>query len=164
MVKTYLITGRVVCCLNIVIDRMRMIHMITWYVACCAKYHFHPFQFFSSITMPPSWKMLPVTKTPENSTLQAIFIKNGIESYFIILFHTISHFVVKTTKKYVSKKWDTYARIRYYTLFAKHLFTYFSNTHLLFQEIPFTISLQLSILCYYINIIILLPYCNYYNQ
>ena len=87
---------------------------------CCAKCHFHPFQFLSSISQPPSWKMLPVAKTPKNSTLQAIFIKNRIESYFILLFHTISHSVVMTTKKYVSKKWDTYARVRYYTLFGKH--------------------------------------------
>ena len=44
---------------------------ITSYVICCAKCHLHPFLPFSSITMPPSWKMLSVQKTPENSTLQA---------------------------------------------------------------------------------------------
>ena len=38
---------------------------------CCAKCHFHPFLPFSSISQPPSWKMLPSQKTPENSTLRA---------------------------------------------------------------------------------------------
>ena len=46
-------------------------YLITWCVICCAKCHFHPFLPFSSITMPPSWKMLPAAKTPENSTLRA---------------------------------------------------------------------------------------------
>ena len=45
--------------------------MITWYVNCCAKCNFHPFLPFSSITMPPSCKMLLMAKTPENSTLWA---------------------------------------------------------------------------------------------
>ena len=45
--------------------------VVTWYVICCAKCHFLPFLPFSSITMPPSWKMLEVSKTPENSTLWA---------------------------------------------------------------------------------------------
>ena len=47
--------------------------LITWYVSCCAKCHFPPFLPFSSITMPRYWKMLPVSKTPENNTLRAIF-------------------------------------------------------------------------------------------
>ena len=51
----------------VVIDRMRMItwcvicwslYDITSYVICCAKCHFLPFLPASSITMPPSWKML----------------------------------------------------------------------------------------------------------
>ena len=60
-----LITSCVICCLN---D-----YAITWSVNCCAKCQFHPFLLFSSISMPPSWKMLPVTKTPENSTFPLIF-------------------------------------------------------------------------------------------
>ena len=54
--------------LVVVIDRMCM---ITWCVICCAKCHFHPFLPASSITMPPSWKLLPSLKTPVNRTLRA---------------------------------------------------------------------------------------------
>ena len=57
----YDITGCVICCFC----------MVTGYVVCCAKCQFLPFLQFSSITTPPSWKMLPVAKTPENSTLRA---------------------------------------------------------------------------------------------
>ena len=42
--------------------------LITGCASCCAKCHFLPFLPFSSISQPPSWKMLPVAKTPENST------------------------------------------------------------------------------------------------
>ena len=38
---------------------------------CCAKCQFPPFLPSSSITMPPSWKILSVEKTPTNSTLRA---------------------------------------------------------------------------------------------
>ena len=51
-------------------------HLITGYVNCCAKCHFHPFLPFSSITMPRYCKILSVAKTPENSTFplyQAIY-------------------------------------------------------------------------------------------
>ena len=41
---------------------------ITWYMVCCAKCHFLPFLPFLSKTYAPSQKMLPVTKTPTNST------------------------------------------------------------------------------------------------
>ena len=46
-------------------------YLITGCASCCAKYQFLPFLPFSSITMPPSWKMLLSQKTPENSTLRA---------------------------------------------------------------------------------------------
>ena len=46
-------------------------YLITCCVICCAKCHFLPFLPVSSISHPPSWKMLPVAKTPENSTLRA---------------------------------------------------------------------------------------------
>ena len=45
--------------------------LITLYVSCCAKCHFLPFLPASSITMPRSWKILSVEKTPTNSTLLA---------------------------------------------------------------------------------------------
>ena len=51
---------------------------ITGYVSCCAKCQFPPFIPFSSITMPPSWKILSVEKTPTNSTLRAYQDKIGM--------------------------------------------------------------------------------------
>ena len=110
MNRMCMITWCVICCWNIIIDNCVIWSLITSYVICCAKCHFHPFQFLSSISQPPSWKMLPVAKTPKNSTLQAIFIKNRIESYFILLFHTISHFVVITTKNRCPKN-GTHTRV-----------------------------------------------------
>ena len=72
------ITGYVICCWNIVIDNCMICGLITSCVICCAKCQFHTFLPASSITMPPSCKMLPVAKTPENSTLRAYQIKIGI--------------------------------------------------------------------------------------
>ena len=63
-----LITWYVSCCWNVTDDKT---YLITGCTICCAKCQFHPFLPFSSITMPPSWKMLPVQKTPVNSTLRA---------------------------------------------------------------------------------------------
>ena len=67
------VTWYVVCWKNIVIDNCMICGLITWYVSCCAKCQFLPFLPVSSITMPRSWKMLTVSKTPENSTFPLMF-------------------------------------------------------------------------------------------
>ena len=135
------ITSYVICCffvwlhvvLVVVIDRMRM---ITWYMVCCAKCQFPPFLPFSSITMPPSWKMLTVSKTPENSTLRA---------YRLILpaYDTIrSHFLYYRTKFW---KWqikiDSLKSIynTRYTLHDMHFLVntiYYHLVNLIYYHLP----------------------------
>ena len=65
----HLITGYVICW---------SLYDITSYVICCAKRQFPPFLPASSISQPPSWKILSVSKTPENSTLRAYLVIIGI--------------------------------------------------------------------------------------
>ena len=50
-----MITWCVICCWNVTDDKT---YLITGCTICCAKCQFHPFLPVSSITMPPSWKML----------------------------------------------------------------------------------------------------------
>ena len=58
-------------------------------MVCCAKCQFPPFLPASSITMPPSWKILSVDKTPTNSTLRAYHlilpVYDTIQSHFFII-------------------------------------------------------------------------------
>ena len=95
---------------------------ITSYVVCCAKCHFLPFLPASSISQPPYWKMLPVAKTPENSTLRA---------YRLILpaYDTKrSHFRHYRTK--IRKMADQNRRVKiwYVVRYALHISHFLVNT------------------------------------
>ena len=65
-------------------------YLITCCVICCAKCHFLPFLPSSSISQPPSWKMLPVSKTPENSTLRAYQDKIGMIPIMIVKYTLVN--------------------------------------------------------------------------
>lgn len=94
--------------------------LITWYVSCCAKCQFHPFLPASSISQPPSWKMLPVAKTPENSTLRAYRLI--LPAYDTIRSHFL-HYRTKIWKMQIKidiSKLDSPARVTWYAFFGKH--------------------------------------------
>ena len=117
----------------VVIDRMRM---VTSCASCCAKCHFHPFLSFSSITMPPSWKMLPSSKTPENSTLWAyrliLSAYDTIRSHFRYYRTKIRKWQIKIEG---AKKWIcSTSRITWCAFFGKHHLPSLSKSYLL----PFT--------------------------
>ena len=117
--------------------------MITWYVVCCAKCHFLPFLPFSSITYPPSWKMLPVEKTPTNSTLRAY-------RFILPVYDTIrSHFRHYRTK---IRKWQIKidgAKIQYVVRCALHIYHFLVNNH--FPHLVNLIYYHLLNYSYYIN-------------
>ena len=93
--------------------------LITWCVVCCAKCHFHPFLPFSSITMPRYWKMLPVAKTPENSTLRAyrliMRINPILQAFFFRLLRSSRNFTTVSISQYS----DTRVHITHCIIFGK---------------------------------------------
>ena len=102
----------------VVFDSM---YVITGYVICCAKCHFLSFLPFSSITMPRYCKMLPVTKTPENSTFPLFHMKmrysshnHASKSYSTIVEWIFSNCINRTNTV------NTRVHITHYALFGKH--------------------------------------------
>ena len=135
--------------------------LITWYVSCCAKCHFHPFLPFSSITKPRYCKMLPVQKTPVNSTLQA---------YRLVLpgYDTIrSHFRHYRTKNRKCQIRIDGSKIWYVARYTLHILHFLVNNHLPISKhnLPHYSKYHLLNYPYYINYSITYPLqlYRYYN-
>ena len=111
--------------------------MVTSCASCCAKCHFLPFLPFSSITMPRSWKMLPVQKTPKNSTLQAYHMKMRYLSHDYASKSCLLHqtdFLDHKNRSIYNGRYIT--RVTYYMVFVKHHlsnpqhhFTYYKKSY-----------------------------------
>lgn len=130
---------------------------ITGYVICCAKCQFPPFLPFSSITMPPPWKILPVSKTPENSTFPLFHMKMrylshdyASQSYSTIIEQKFSNCINRTNTVH------TRVRVTHYVIFGKHHLPHTSKHHLLNYPYYTNYYIQYN----YIDIQILLPLCN----
>ena len=138
--------------------------MITWCVNCCAKCQFHPFLPFSSITMPPSWKMLLVAKTPENSTFPLFHMKMrylshdyASQSYSTIIEQNFSNCINRINTVH------TRVRVTHYMIFGKHhlhlpVNTIYSTIHIIpisISNILHKISYSIQLYRYYNTVIIL---------
>ena len=106
--------------------------MVTCCASCCAKCQFHPFLPFSSITMPRSWKILPVSKTPENSTLWAYRLI--LPTYDTKRSHFL-HYRTKIRKMQIRIDGQnlicSMLRITHIAFFGKHHLPHYSKSHLL---------------------------------
>ena len=132
--------------------------MITCCVSCCAKCQFPPFLPFSSISQPPSWKMLPFQKTPENSTLRAYHTKMRYLSYKYLSKSCLlcqTDFLDHKNRSIYNGRYIT--RVTHYAIFCKHHLPHHSKYHLLnypyYTNYFITYSLQLY--RYYNTVIIL---------
>ena len=156
-----LITGYVICWRNIVIDNRVICGLITSCASCCAKCHFHPFLPVSSITMPPSWKMLPIAKTPENSTFPLFHMKMrylshdyASKSYSTTIEQNFFNCINR------SNTVNTRVRVTHYIIFGKPHLLHHRKSHLLnypYYTNCYTIQDQYN----YIDMTILLSHCNY---
>ena len=136
--------------------------LITWYVSCCAKCHFPPFLPFSSITMPPSWKILLIAKTPENSTFPLFHMKMrylshdyASKSYSTIIEQNFFNCINRSNTVH------TRVRVTHYMIFGKPYLPNYSKSHLLnypYYTIQYTLLFNtiISILQYCYHIVTIL--------
>ena len=141
-------------------------YLITWYVICCAKCQFLPFLPFSSITIPRYWKLLPVAKTPENSTLRVYRLI--LLAYDTIRCH-FRHYRTKIRKWRIGidsqKLYCSTPRITHIEFFSKHHLPHHSKSYLLSLTPLYILYQPFYCIRYHIHynhidITILIPLCN----
>ena len=136
------------------------------------KCHFRPFLPSSSRSQPPSWKLLPVAKTPENSTLRAYRLI--LPAYDTIRSH-FRHYRTKIRKmtdqnRRVKNQVCSTLRITCIVFFSKHYlpiivntiyyhllnYPYYTNYDTIQYTIIFTTIISIYKYCYHYVI-----HCNY---